>query len=76
VTIQVDQGPLIVAGNSRSPTWACRLPKGPDFAVDCKRLEVGIKQVCESPVFCQAWRRELRSRYESIWIRSSWSRRS
>jgi hypothetical protein len=45
VTIQVDQGPLIVAGKLAVAGLRVRLPRGPDFAVDCKRLEVGIKQV-------------------------------
>jgi hypothetical protein len=45
VTIQADQGLLIVAGKLAIADLGVRLPTGPDFAVDCKRLEVAIKQV-------------------------------
>jgi hypothetical protein len=45
VTIQADQGPLIVAGKLAVVDLAVRPPRGRDFAVDCRRLEVSIKQV-------------------------------
>jgi hypothetical protein len=45
VTIQADQGPLIVAGKLAVADLTVRLPRGRDFAVDCRRLEVSIKQV-------------------------------
>lgn len=45
LTIQADQGPLLVAGTVAIADLSVRLPKGQDFAVDWKQLELGIKQV-------------------------------
>jgi len=45
VTIQADQGPLVVAGTLVIADLGVRLPKGEDFGVDWKQLELGIKQV-------------------------------
>ena len=45
LTIQADQGPLIVAGKLAIADLSVRLPQGEDFGVDWKQLELGIKQV-------------------------------
>jgi len=45
VTIQADRGPLIVVGKLAVRDLGVRLPRGADFAADCKRLEVGIEQL-------------------------------
>jgi hypothetical protein len=45
LTIRADRGPLVVAGTLGIADLGVRLPKGEEFAVTCKQLDLGIKEV-------------------------------